>query len=136
MNGLAFVLSAGIVFALSVHPQTTDIGLAFFVWLAPAGTLALIFEERALSVAERVKGGVRVAGMFGRRGRKRLDGDPDAFFEPGDYREYQRRTRALTRLAMLAIAALITVTIVVSVDDVLEVRAAIEDARQPWWFRN
>ncbi len=136
MNAFAFVLSSMIVFALAVHPGTADIGLVFFLWLAPVGTLALILEERALTVAAKVKAGVQVSEIFGRTGRKRLRDDPDRFFARDDYEDYRGRNRAISRLAFVAIGALIVATVAVSIDDVLEVRAAIEQAEQPWWFQN
>lgn len=134
-NAVAFLLASATLFALSVHPLTSGVGLLFFCWLLVSGTLALVFEERALTAATALRPGVCATELFGRRGRRRLRENPDYFFESADYERYRRRTRDVTRVAMLSALALLVATVAVSVDDVLETKAAIDEARIPWWRR-
>ncbi|MFT6397450.1 MAG: hypothetical protein ACJAYU_002203 [Bradymonadia bacterium] len=136
MNAAAFLLAAATLFAVAVHPASDDVGLVFLTWLAVAGTFALVLEERTLAVVMRLKPGIHAKELFGRRGRRRFRADPTYFFEPTDLCEYQRRTRATTLLGITSLLALVGVTIAVSMAEVLEVSAAIEEAKQPWWFRN
>jgi hypothetical protein len=126
-------MAATTLFALAVHPMTSDVGLVFFVWLAVTGTAALVFEERTLIAATALKTNVSATELFGRRGRRHLRSDPGYFFEPDAYRLYRRRARQVTAVGLLAAIALLVATVVLSVDDVLDVRAAIEEAREPWW---
>ena len=134
-NAVAFLLASTTLFALSVHPLTSEVGLLFFCWLLMTGTLALVYEERALTAASALRPGVCATELFGRRGRRRLKEDPEHFFEPDDYERYRRRARDVTRVALFSALALVVATIAVSVDDVLETKAAIDEARIPWWRR-
>ena len=134
-NSLAFLMAATTLFALSVHPLTSEVGLIFFVWLALTGTAALVFEERALRAASSLKPDVSATELFGRRGRRNLKQNPSRFFDAADYERYRRRSRHVTVVGVVSAFALVLATIALSVDDVLDVKAAIEEAQEPWWRR-
>ena len=128
-------MAATTLFALSVHPLTTEVGLLFFVWLTLTGTTVLVFEERALRAAAALKPSVSATELFGRRGRRNLKRDPEQFFEPEAYLVYRRRARQVTVVGVLSAVALVVATVALSIDDVLDVKAAIDEAREPWWRR-